>query len=713
MPEIGYNELTSKICEVLMDRDNRKFLKKLSVCVAVIFVAVTAVSLCVMNFTPLNRLIGGYEEQKLDLSRAYGANITYNDDGTITLGEGYSEIEFTGIDARVGSIGFDIDFDGSGKSGKVYVDFADSTGSYYKTNIARLTLEDGLDNVMTCNFSGEISSLRLEISLDNYSSATLRGITLNQSISALHITETVLIYLLISAAAIIIIYAIANPAGARRKFSENKVNCTRIAAVITAAVMAFSVYLTVTNMQKGWSSTHYSFTSQEGDQISKELVDAFEHHQVSLLEEPSEELLSLDNPYEYARREVEVTQENFLWDHCLYNEKYYSYYGIGPVLALFLPYHLITGYYFPSGWATLIFSLVGIIFLTKIYLAVIEKKFRELPTNTVLAGLITLQMSSGIMFSAARPKFYELAIASGFMCLTVGAYLLMTSNILWDGKISYVRLGFASFFLGYAVMCRPTLAVYCIAALFFFAGGLKKALDGLEKKQKTRTFFKYAAVALVPLGVIAIGQMAYNYLRFDNPLDFGIQYSLTINDFINSEFHWKYVLINMYAYLLNMPYFTPKTFTHLASSVERFGLNGYMFIDDAGKNLISVGIIYRALPIFSYLFAGKALKRVGKKKRILPMLLIGVTCILMPLAIIFSSWESGYAVRYNADFSWQMVIGALVVAFTLYKSIKSESTKKLVNLIFTVSTVACIYVNMAQLISFVSVESTFWTNLWR
>ena len=26
--------------------------------------------------------------------------------------------------------------------------------------------------------------------------------------------------------------------------------------------------------------------------------------------------------------------------------------------------------------------------------------------------------------------------------------------------------------------------LYCIAALFFFAGGLKKALDGLEKRQK-------------------------------------------------------------------------------------------------------------------------------------------------------------------------------------------------------------------------------------
>lgn len=696
-----------------MDRENRKFLKKLSICIVVLFVIVTSVNLCVMNFTPINRLLGGYEEQKLDLSRADGANITYNDDGTITLGEGYAELEFTGIDARVGSIGFDIDFGDSTKGGKVCADFADATSSYYRKNLTRLTIGKNFDNVMVCNFSGDVSRLRFEISLDDYQSATLKGITLNQSISPMHIAEIVGLWFLVALGLTILIYMIANPVGARKKFSENRVGCARVAAFITAAAMVFTVCLTVTNVMKGWSTTHYSFTSQEGNQISKELVDAFEHHQVNLLEEPSEDLLKLDNPYEYVKRDAEVGSGNFLWDHCFYNGKYYSYYGIGPVLALFLPYHLITGYYFPSGWATLMFSLIGILFLTKIYLAVIEKKFRDLPTNTVTAGLITLQLSSGIMFSAARPLFYELAIASGFMCVAIGAYLLMTSNILWDGKISYVRLGFASFFLGYAVLCRPTLAVYCIAALFFFAGGLKKALDGLEKRQKTRTFFKYAAVALVPLGIIALGQMTYNYLRFDNPLDFGIQYSLTINDFTHAEFHWKYVLINMYAYLFNMPHFTPRKFTYLASSAERFGINGYTFFDDAGKNLVSVGIIYRALPMFAYLFSGKALKRVEKKKRIFPALLIGVTCALMPLAIIFSSWESGYAVRYNADFSWQMVIGALVVAFTLYKSIKSESTKKLVDLIFTFSTVVCVYVNIAQLIAFTSVEPAFWINLWK
>ena len=59
-----------------MDRENRRFLKKLSICMAVLFVVVTAVSLFVMNFTPLNRLIGGYKEQKLDLSILSTAHLT-------------------------------------------------------------------------------------------------------------------------------------------------------------------------------------------------------------------------------------------------------------------------------------------------------------------------------------------------------------------------------------------------------------------------------------------------------------------------------------------------------------------------------------------------------------------------------------------------------------------------------------------------------------
>lgn len=682
-----------------MKTKDKRFLKILVIITAVLFVAVTGVELCVMNFSPVNRLVGGYDESSLVLTDGAGANVTYNSDGSVLLGTGYSQIEFKSVGERVGSVGFEFDFDTEHfSSGRVNISFADETSSDYRLNQARLDIQSYSENIIVCNFSGDVSRLRFEFQMNSDEPVVLRAVVLNKAISGEHIAYTVFFNLLIAFCIAAMIYLFVGSSAAHKKFSDKKAFCRRAATVITVIVMIFALFLTVFFINKGWSNCYDSFNSQQGDQITKELVDAFENGQVSLLEEPSEDLLTLDNPYEYIARSTEVG--SFLWDHCLYNGKYYSYYGIGPVLAVFLPYHLITGCYFPTVWATLFFSLIGIMFLTKIYLAIIEKKFSSLPCGTVLMGLVTLLMSCGILFSTARALFYELAISGGFMCVTIGAYLLLSSNIVWDGKISYRRLGFASFFLGYAVLCRPTLAIYCVAALLFMALGLKKVLDSTEKGERAKAFFKYAAVALVPLGALALVQMTYNYLRFDNPLDFGIQYSLTINDFTHAEFHWRYVLINMWAYLFNMPHITPSEFPYLASSVERFALNGYMFIDDEGKNLISVGIIYRALPMFSYLFAGKALKLTEKKKRLPSAVLTGVTCVLMPLIIIFISWESGYAVRYNADFSWQMVMGALVIAFTIYKNIKSESTRKLVNVIFTVSTVLCVYVNAAQLLAF-------------
>ena len=45
---------------------------------------------------------------------------------------------------------------------------------------------------------------------------------------------------------------------------------------------------------------------------------------------------------------------NYSWDHVYFDGKYYSYYGIAPVVLLFLPYHKLTGYYFPDSLAVLL-----------------------------------------------------------------------------------------------------------------------------------------------------------------------------------------------------------------------------------------------------------------------------------------------------------------------------------------------------------------------
>lgn len=75
---------------------------------------------------------------------------------------GHSELEFTGIDARVGSIGFDVELDDNVDKSTVRVDFSDSTTSYYRKGMARLDIDGDSDNIMTCSFSGDVSRLRFQ-----------------------------------------------------------------------------------------------------------------------------------------------------------------------------------------------------------------------------------------------------------------------------------------------------------------------------------------------------------------------------------------------------------------------------------------------------------------------------------------------------------------------------------------------------------------------
>ena len=53
--------------------------------------------------------------------------------------------------------------------------------------------------------------------------------------------------------------------------------------------------------------------------------DAFRAGQTHLLIEPSEELLAMENPYDWSARSALGVSAK--WDHLLFDGKYYSYYG--------------------------------------------------------------------------------------------------------------------------------------------------------------------------------------------------------------------------------------------------------------------------------------------------------------------------------------------------------------------------------------------------
>ena len=620
----------------------------------------------VFNMNAFHLVGGNYSRKTLDISEALVSNF---DQSTMTgICGKRSTIEFTDINEPVGTLTVE-GYSAAGSTISYRIDMADDTNSSYRNGIAELVAIKGntKSETIPCNFSGNVHKLRISWDNGEKEAVTISRIEINKPIG-MHFS---IVRFLTIIASVMAIYGLGSVfLSGRYGDDSNRVKVP--AFIITAVLIMIALMMT--------PGSFSDFKSSTGNQLTKELVDAFEAGQVHLLTPVGDDLLALDNPYDWSERRAEGVK--CLWDHLLYDGKYYSYYGIGPVLLLFLPYHLITGYYFPSVWASWLFGCIGILFLTKLYLAVADRWWGKVRSSLVLMGLIMMQLSSGIWFTFNWGNFYEIAQNGGFAAVTAGAYFLFTSDVLGEGKIYKGRLALSSFFLALGVLCRPTLAVYCIVALFFIYAGFRKT-----KEHRV----SYFLAALLPFVVLGTVQMAYNYARFGSVMDFGIQYSLTINDFTKSQYHTHFVFIGLWNYLFALPSFSQEFPFIVPSSVDLFRPNGYYFVATS----TAIGLVWKALPLLSYGFAHRAYRSTDNPHKKLYTVLIAVSCIIAPLIIIFSIWESGYGARYCVDFAWQMLMGALIIAFMVWQR-ASAPVKKHLNTAMIVATVICFALVFAQ-----------------
>lgn len=677
-----------------------------------------AAELFIFNFNSYHLLFGNYPQKTLDLTQAIPVTKASANAGRVFLRypkgtepdmvyDDKAVFEIENIDVPVGTIDFDIEQFSQTVETHIEVDVADDSHSAtYRTECSGVYVDrfDEKSSIMVCNYSGNVHKLRFWVTLDEGDRVTVDSIKVNTPVPLVFSLKRVMFLF----AVCMFIYYFLNSKVLKEEYDQSRHYC-RTAAMIITAVMLWICTSVISNTAMS-SDLSESFKCKEGNQLTQELVDAFEHGQFSLLKEPSPDLMALENPYDYSQRGDEgIDLVEYEWDHLLYNGKYYSYYGIAPVILFFMPYHLFTGYYFPTNYAVLIFSAVGLCALCALYLTFISKWFKKLPAGIVLAGLVIIEYASGIFTCDLRPQFYEASVACGFMFTTLGAMMLLKSNVIGKGKISCLKLVFAAVFLALAVLSRPTLALYSIVAMFFIAGGLVKILKsrkaGEDIYKNKYYLLKYACAALIPFMICGGFQMFYNYSRFGSVFDFGIQYSLTINDFTRAQYHTHFVMIGIYNYLFNCPALVPY-FPFVKSEFQQLDVNGYYFIDFLHIESVAIGLIYKALPLFAYAFLPvKAYRRSTDPDKKFNTLLVILTCIAAPLVILISIWESGYAIRYLPDFAWQMIIGAYVILFTMY-NVKQENggeiTEKqqyqngLMMKFMLVSVLVCVFICSAQ-----------------
>ena len=683
LPKILYRKITNKkiICFI---ENNKKWLTGIAAGTA----AVLLFEAFICNFGAFNLIMpSSPNEMILPLSRAT-VNGSANSSDVITVNSGETvSIEFNNVNYQIKNIYIDIESENS-IGGTVRIYNSDETSKDMR-NVSNLEYINGNESskYIVCSYFGETGNIKFEVSAQDNSVVTVKGISVNKPIpfDFSWLRFFIILGFVMFAVTIALCPYMKISCGQSKTFKLS-------AAAVTLVFVSAAVCLLAIRGDMIFSL----FDHPDTNQMNKELVDAFEAGQVSLLETPSQDMLNLENPYDLSERSAAGV--SYPWDHLFFDGKYYSYYGIGTVLTLFLPYHMITGKYFPSLWATFIYSIIGIIFLSLAYCAFMKRLFPKIPNRTAVSGLVIVQASSFVWYCITIGNFYELAQVSGFAFLIAGMYFLLRSGVVGEGKISRSNICVATILLSIAVLCRAALALYCIVSLLFIYAGVKKIVKTSVNptfKANKKPVITFLLAALIPFALIGSVQMIYNYLRFGSILDFGISYTLTIYDYQHIQFHLPLVFIAIINYLFTVPKVS-SVFPFVTSNYDSLSVNGYYFL--AGFS--SAGIIFRAVPVLGYIFGGKAYKRSNNPNRRLAAVIIVSGCILVPLIQMAMIWEYGYTPRYAVDFAWQMIFGAFAVLFSLYGKINSTN-KRIIDKIFLISAIVSVIINFALTYEFV------------
>ncbi len=263
---------------------------------------------------------------------------------------------------------------------------------------------------------------------------------------------------------------------------------------------------------------------------------AFAHGRLYLPIQPSRELLALPNPWDPA-----VPDSYKMQDMAFFNGRYYLYHGAGPAVILFTPWRLLTGHDLPENFALFLLCFGGFLFscgtLLRIF-ALVKVK----PGPLLLAlMLLALGICQGAPYLLNRVFVYEIAIGGGYFCLS-GAVFFLTSSIESRGRTWW--LSASGLMFGLAISCRPHLGL---------AGAI--ALAGLTiSPNRTRSSL---LAFMGPLILVGAAVATYNYLRFGDPLEFGVRYLLTGANQNRIKLAAANVMPGLYFMLFCPPDFSP------------------------------------------------------------------------------------------------------------------------------------------------------------
>ena len=420
---------------------------------------------------------------------------------------------------------------------------------------------------------------------------------------------------------------------------------------LAAGILIAGIFLTA-----GMAAYHSNlgYWRGTGGNQYHELTRALSEGRFSLGYSVPEELLQLENPYDMNTWDgIDVC-----WDNAFFDGKYYCYFGIVPVLLLYLSYYLLTKTMLPNNVANLDFMILmitGSFFLIRQVL----KKWGDGKAPFLAWPLLSviLCFSENFFFLYMRPYFYNIPIIAA-NALTVWGLGLWLKGMMIEKRKGLYYFGGS---LGMALVagCRPQMVLMSFLAIPLF-------WDIVIRKRKlfSKDSIKETAAICIPYIVVAGFLMYYNYARFGSIFEFGAQYNMTTNDMTRRGFNLDRLGTGVFTFLFQPPNIV-STFPYIRETLISSRYMGRVIVE------FSLGGIFMTNIITLLDGIAISVKDILKKYGVWAL---SITCLGLTVILgCIDATIAGILQRYAADIVLMALFPACIICAVLLAELRERT----------------------------------------
>lgn len=479
---------------------------------------------------------------------------------------------------------------------------------------------------------------------------------------------------------LMLLYMFTGAAGKQLRDEMTYNNAAMIACSVSCFV-SFVFWLLCSSCEDG---NYIAYPLEGGPEFWHPYIqqfDAFIKGQIHIDVEPAKELLELENPYvPDARYGV-----SYMYDRAFFDGRYYSYFGIAPILVVYLPFYLITGNLPTDSTVMGIFSIITALFLPW---AVVEwAKLRKENIRPWFAGVCALgaYFSCGLLLiQRGRMPFYYIASISGIAFISAFLFFILKGYNFKNKFARILMLFFAGLSFGLAFLSRinsvvaPAILVVAFVIIYFIRS---------IKEKKFFSFFGEMFVLALPVAVAVAASLYYNYIRFGNVLQFGADYQLTVFNASLYEVSASGFMASLYHFFVQ-PFVSLDVFPYIQIAYHHFADFGKNMYIDSNFGVFAFPFML-ALILVPVLIKSKKISASGKA-------MASVAAISLVLTAFLDFCLGGVIFRYTTDISLvaAFISAAIVLelCFILQKDYQKEvscAAKKAVSAVVVFTAVIC------------------------